>query len=294
MLYDGIGIGRDGEPPLVIERHRAAPMPETHWHSHVEVNYLAAAAMTYAIGGREVEVPSRRIALFWAAVPHQVVAVGDDSEIAIAYLPLQEFMRWPLPLGFRHAVLHGDFVVADRGEAADAADFARWQRDCQSGDGRMVQQALAEIHLRLKRMALSGWGVAGAADVAWQAPDGPSSRGLTHVEAMATFIAANYEDPIRIEDIANHVGLHPNYAMNLFKRLVGMPVSHYLTRHRLSHAQALLADTDRKILDVAMECGFGSLSRFYEAFRCRFGVTPKQYRSAWRRSDREPGYAGSQ
>jgi transcriptional regulator GlxA family with amidase domain len=48
-------------------------------------------------------------------------------------------------------------------------------------------------------------------------------------------------------------------------------------QHRLFHARRLLATTDRKLLDIAMEreSGFGSASRFYESFTraCVFAKT---------------------
>jgi AraC-like DNA-binding protein len=65
----------------------------------------------------------------------------------------------------------------------------------------------------------------------------------------------------------------PRYSRNS----VGLSISEYITRHRLRYAQAMLLNTDEKIFAIAMDCGFGSLSRFYEAFRARLGTTPRRY-----------------
>ena len=113
--------------------------------------------------------------------------------------------------------------------------------------------------------------------------DATVARGMAHVEAMATYIAAHYHEPIGVTQVAGHVGLHPNYAMALFKRVVGLPVAAYITRHRLSHAQAMLLGSDKKVLAVAMDCGFGSLSSFYDAFRQHLHRTPREYRDELRR-----------
>ncbi len=37
--------------------------------------------------------------------------------------------------------------------------------------------------------------------------------------------------------------------------------------------------TKGKVLDIALESGFGNLGRFNEAFKTEFGVTPKAFRS---------------
>lgn len=74
------------------------------------------------------------------------------------------------------------------------------------------------------------------------------------------------------------MGLHPNYAMTLFRRHYGMTLSTYLTRLRVCQAQRLLVSTELEISRVAFETGFGSISRFYEAFKEISGQTPRQYR----------------
>jgi transcriptional regulator GlxA family with amidase domain len=57
-----------------------------------------------------------------------------------------------------------------------------------------------------------------------------------------------------------------------------MTLSTYLTRLRVSQAQHLLISTDWEISRIALESGFGSISRFYEAFKAVSGRTLRQYR----------------
>jgi transcriptional regulator GlxA family with amidase domain len=47
-------------------------------------------------------------------------------------------------------------------------------------------------------------------------------------------------------------------------------------------AQALLLSTDTDIVTVAFEAGFGSVSRFYEAFGRHFAMPPRQFRILYR------------
>ena len=39
-----------------------------------------------------------------------------------------------------------------------------------------------------------------------------------------------------------------------------------------------LAEEPARILDIALDCGFGDVSNFNRAFRAEFGVTPRAYR----------------
>ncbi|NJL30686.1 MAG: helix-turn-helix transcriptional regulator [Phycisphaerales bacterium] len=74
--------------------------------------------------------------------------------------------------------------------------------------------------------------------------------------------------------------------MTLFREHTGMSLGSYLTRQRLWQAQRLLATTDKSILQVATASGFGSLSRFYEAFAQECKTTPRAYRRALRQTPR--------
>jgi AraC-like DNA-binding protein len=95
---------------------------------------------------------------------------------------------------------------------------------------------------------------------------------------MACLIARRYTEQLTAAEIGREMGLHPNYAMGLFKKAFGTTLIEYLTHHRVSHAQRLLATTDEKIVDVAFGSGFNSISRFNEAFRRSCGCTPRAYR----------------
>ncbi|MBR6602372.1 MAG: helix-turn-helix domain-containing protein, partial [Bacteroidaceae bacterium] len=52
-----------------------------------------------------------------------------------------------------------------------------------------------------------------------------------------------------------------------------------LNEHRLAEAARMLRSSDAKVLAVAQDVGFESLSNFNHQFRIRYGVTPREYRT---------------
>jgi transcriptional regulator GlxA family with amidase domain len=60
----------------------------------------------------------------------------------------------------------------------------------------------------------------------------------------------------------------------------GITIYEYVVQMRISHAQRLLATTDREVTDIAMDCGFASLNRFYETFGRLVKMAPAAYRKA--------------
>jgi AraC family transcriptional regulator, melibiose operon regulatory protein len=235
--------------------------------------------LTYLFGGHKVVVRAGRLAAFWAAIPHQIVQSVGCSEYFVATIPLAWALQCQLPEHMVRALLSGQIVSQrDRSQSdGDELLFARWFEDLRLADGERRRIVLLETEARLRRLALSL-----PARMAARAGDGrpPASAQIRKVEQMAGFIVRHYTQPLRVADIADAVNLHPNYAMNLFRKAFGVTLVDYLTQHRISHAQRLLATTDRAVLDIAMDCGFNSISRFNDAFRRACTCSPRQYRQS--------------
>jgi AraC-like DNA-binding protein len=66
--------------------------------------------------------------------------------------------------------------------------------------------------------------------------------------------------------------------MSLFQKTLETSINSYLTNLRLHHARTMLVNGDDKILNIALDSGFGSASRFYEIFVRDTGITPRAYR----------------
>ncbi len=60
------------------------------------------------------------------------------------------------------------------------------------------------------------------------------------------------------------------------------PPHRHVQHLRIQTAKAMLRDTDKTILDIALSCGFGSASHFAAAFRQRFLQSPTEYRTSLR------------
>ncbi|MCE3289529.1 MAG: transcriptional regulator, AraC family, partial [Caulobacter sp.] len=57
-----------------------------------------------------------------------------------------------------------------------------------------------------------------------------------------------------------------------------------INHHRVEQAKQILAsDDDRSILEIALDCGFGSIGPFNRAFKAETRMTPKAYRAGARR-----------
>lgn len=89
---------------------------------------------------------------------------------------------------------------------------------------------------------------------------------------------------VKFSDLVQLTGCTPRHFSRIFRDLVGMSFRDKHSELRLSRACELLATTDFKILDVALESGYQSLSLFNLMFVRRFGTSPGKWRRRYHRS----------
>lgn len=102
------------------------------------------------------------------------------------------------------------------------------------------------------------------------------SRDVT--EEAIKYIRANVDREISVSEVADHVGMTPEYLTKVFKKNTGMGLKSFLTREKLDTAKMLLATTQMSVTMIAEHVGYGSYSNFIRTFRQIEGCTPLEYR----------------
>lgn len=251
-------------------------MGHSHRHNEIELNFILCGSITYHFGSSIVTFGERSLGVFWAAMPHQLVASEPNTYMFWVTLPLALFLKWDLPAALSKQVLDGKPVSAGS-NPMDEMQMRRWRSDLDTNEPETCNIMLLELEARLRRMAREI-----GAPTARATGRAPSSAGANKAERMSHYIAEHFTEPLRVEQIARSVHIHPTYAMHLFRETFGISIIDYLTQHRIAHAQQLLATSDKSVMEVALESGFNSVSRFYTAFNAICGKSPRAYRESLR------------
>jgi AraC family transcriptional regulator len=74
--------------------------------------------------------------------------------------------------------------------------------------------------------------------------------------------------------------LSPFHFSRVFKQATGMTPHQFVTRARMLHAQRLIRETSRSLIEIALEVGYTNPSHFAQVFRRVVGVTPTEFRNA--------------
>jgi AraC-like DNA-binding protein len=95
---------------------------------------------------------------------------------------------------------------------------------------------------------------------------------------MMTYIKEHLGEKIELSAIAEHVNVSRTYASAVFRDELGITISEFILRERMSEAERMLRETDLSVADIGSRLGFCSQSYFTKRFTESKGETPLEYR----------------
>lgn len=118
-----------------------------------------------------------------------------------------------------------------------------------------------------------------------QSADVIPDYGNVHVNRVAEYIEENFSSQLRVETLAQLMGLDRMYLRNLFVKHTGMSTMEYIMNTRMTHAKRMLEDNSMTVGAVANAVGYTDVLCFSKAFKNFTGLSPSEYRSGNRKRD---------
>jgi AraC-like DNA-binding protein len=239
-----------------------------HHHAELEFNLVRHGAGLYLLANRKYEI--RRGDLLWLfpAQEHVLIEQTADFEMWIGVFK---------PGAVRRVVTDASARVLR--EANPAGEYCR----------RLTREALLqldglfeEIATAKDRPGLFNAGLGYALLAAWryfeQAAETPVSDVHPAVEKAARLIR-DEATTAKLEDLARRAGLSAARLSRLFKQQTGVPLADFRNRQRIERFLKLYGAGQRmRMLDAALEAGFGSYPQFHRVFKRLMGCSPGSYR----------------
>lgn len=99
------------------------------------------------------------------------------------------------------------------------------------------------------------------------------------VEEIDVNIKEKNDESLTLKFLSHRLRYSPFHMTRKFKELSGISFRDYLRLRKLAFALVDLRDSDRTVLDIAVDYGFSSHEAFTRAFKSAYGITPKEYRA---------------
>ncbi len=98
------------------------------------------------------------------------------------------------------------------------------------------------------------------------------------IDEIDLCIKSKNDEILTLRTLSKKLGYSEFYISRKFRTISGMKLRDYLRYRRLAFALKEVRDTDKGILEIAMDYGFSSNEAFTRAFNETYGVTPSEYR----------------
>lgn len=99
-----------------------------------------------------------------------------------------------------------------------------------------------------------------------------------YIKNVMEYIKEHYNRNLTLDELSDVCNLSPCHLSKTFKKVTGMTCFEYIIDFRLTKAYDALTNSDKSILDIAMENGFNNISYFNRAFKKKYSCTPKECR----------------
>lgn len=122
-----------------------------------------------------------------------------------------------------------------------------------------------------------------AAGMETTSPDAPRMQ-EEYIEKfieICNYISAHCSDELNLEAVASMSGFSKFYFSRLFKQFTNVSFYKYVNQKRIEKAAEMLTEPNISITNVALSCGFESLSSFIRMFKIVKGCTPTEFRNMY-------------
>lgn len=96
------------------------------------------------------------------------------------------------------------------------------------------------------------------------------------LDNIAGYISANYREDVNVKKLANIAGYSYDHFRKAFFKRFGVSVNDFILQKRIDAANEMLQSGKYLVKEIAVSCGFSSVSQFCTKYREVTGVSPKQ------------------
>lgn len=250
-----------------------------HWHTPFEVIMPVKNGYTVVVGEQHYELREGDILLICPGIVHELFA-PESGERIIFQPSLSQIQIRELDLLIS---LLRPAVLITKEEFPDFHPVAQ-KLMLEIKEEYFLCESYYEtaIYSRFMRILVDIGRLHGA--LKHPVSDASNSRQKDYLDKflyITNYINEHFAENLSLEQVADLAGFSKYHFTRLFKQYTDTSFYKYLNQKRIDYAKTLLLDPDLPVIDVALQCGFSSLSAFLRMFKQLNKCTPTEFRNMY-------------
>lgn len=268
------------EVPIAIHVMELEEYP-IHYHDAFELIYVLDGSVTVKDGYDRTIIRKGDIWFVESGDLHSFSTTDEGSQLLIMNFDFQYFEKY-FP-GLRKMFFPS--IVSETDDYLKEANIRLKEQIAQLAYGMinsqvMMEGTLEDVAIELIRNLINNFQYFRMNDgklINNPAQKENVGRGR-RINRIMTYIFDEYNQNISLENIAQREHLNPNYLSHIIKETTNMGFKDLLSMVRVENSEKLLLDTNKRISEIALECGFSAVRYYEKAFIQWYGMSPAQYR----------------
>ena len=243
-----------------------------HWHKEIELIYVRSGSCSLSITDQTFLARAGDLAICESGMIHYSNSHGMDN--SLDFIIFDTSILGPIfqNPGFTHPL-----VTREELEACGLSERLRALIDTVSRELEQKQPFYQEV---VSSSLQTFWALLKRyhpRNETEQLPDDRRSRTLGELQELLSYIDEHYADNITLEYAASRMNFSNSHFSKTFKKLMGINFVTYLNLVRVEQAASQLRNTENKITDIALSCGFNNIRTFNRVFKDITGCTPSEF-----------------
>lgn len=261
----------DDETPLSIYKNQDFSY-RAHWHTEIEIAYVESGTLNVSINDDRRKLVKGEFSICISGDIHYYESVGPSVVIILVFKPEYYGLddKWPGNKKFPSPFI--------KPEDIDKQNYKRLveilytileEKKAKKYQYKTIVKGLLLEYCGLVLRHVKTEVIHGI--------NGNSSQ-LKGIQKVLEYIEAHYTEEITLQALARQFCMDHYNLSKKFNVMTGNNLKTYINKLRVKKAEDLLKNSDGKIIDIALECGFDSIRTFNRTFKAIYGDIPSSLR----------------
>ncbi len=251
-----------------------------HWHPAIEIVMPVKNGYTMKFTNSEVKLRENDICIICPGCVHSIIAPETGRRIIFqpntTYLRFMKEVELLISMMSPYAIITPEEYPTIHGKLANLLVEIRTEY--------LQGNSFSEVNIYskvLEMFVLIGQNSASKSPRTSDYSMAPREEYATKFMEICDYISAHCAEDLKLDEIADMSGFSKFYFERLFKQFTGTSFYKYVNQKRIEKAVELLIEPGNSVTDVALNCGFMSISSFIRMFKLQKGCTPTEFKSLY-------------